>query len=510
LILWLTVCFAGSVMALGEATSPAACAAFAASLVPPLASFALAFEDLPDPWSRDLWTLLERLGFAAAIILLQVYLFADREETDGNLRSRLPLYGAATAISIAFAFLPLPPLLRAVLGLLPLLFLYIVAMLVAVSRESRGQAAAPASSSVQDTTGGPGEPHRLGLRSWHKIFPVARLGGFGTSIALPFFALGVMDLFSVGYLDRRLEILLIFLFWALFTERLAQKSLDESFKLVEGDVFKETVLWELIDKFSGFSSLRKAAGRARTFFAKLKVGIVAKAIVIPLFLVVLLIAMGEIFSYHGVVIEQFSWNGSADKKDDKEDEEDKDIAEIVSDGLANALGLLRKDLRADLVLAQRKSSGEHPADLRAFEGATNSGRVEAALGKGDAIEISTVKIPMTFLVGPFQRFIRSLFSIRTVSGSVQKIGGQIVVWARASDGETWRECTTDLNVPLKPEKANPSPTNAETGADATKPDGGDECNPDPESLRFKEPHTNSSRGWPFILRVAIPRFVRLA
>jgi tetratricopeptide (TPR) repeat protein len=452
LIVWFGLCFAGCVLALIKVAPTAALIAFSAALVTPLASFALRFEDLSDSQSRPGWLALERIGIVTATLIL-VYAFAEDVGRGASRRRRALLYavGVAIAVGLWLWLGMISARSRAILGLLPLLPFGAALVLAIVdeitSKQESTTAAEPALASSRARP----------LRSLRQIIPITRLSGIVHSLALPLIALCLVDLFSIGYVNRGLELLVVLFLWLFFAEHIAEGALDDLPSLVKDGVLQTAAikyLWRI-----GVRSLaagRRLAASGLGFFAqgnRWQRGL--KLLAIPVLTVFMLTAINEAMNYDKTVIQPFRWTEGSELKEEAMKSEaneraralrssKEDVPKAFSEGVINALGRMRQDLRTDLILAQRNSSGEHPADVRQLGAGAEANPLDTAVAKSDELKFGNVSVPMTFFVSPLQRFIRSWFAIRSINGRLRRSAhGQYIVWVDSSYGESWRQTSGD-------------------------------------------------------------------
>jgi len=450
LILWLAVCFAGAVLALIKARGALLYTAFAASLVALLGRFALAFEDLADPQSRSLWTYAEPAALVLAWFLIG-YMAMPGYGTTKRLMSKIAI-GLIFAFGVLITFTNHSSLARASLNVLLILpvALGVLAFIALIALER-------APGSVTDPT----SPNVVSkIHGLLRTLPFERLVGVVHALALPIIAFGLADIFSVGYLNKALEVTALFCFWLLFAEKLAEGTLDTLPQIFRDGVLQLAAVRRLRRMVAGAaSSIRRGAVSAvRSLGTGSGWWVTAKVLLTSITVLLLLTVASELDSYQSTVVQDFQWLGDSNSAD-------KSAATVISGGLVNALARMRRDLRTDLLLAERKSSGEHPSVLHLLQAESDSSGLGAAIPKGEDIEVAHIRIPLTFLVGPIQRLVRSVIAVRVVSGSVQRTpDGHYVALANSSAGESWRVSSTDLPSTVMPKVS---------GADLLS--GGDRC-----------------------------------
>lgn len=413
---WLAVCLAGSLLDLaGSGVSRAVRAAVVCALVACLADYALAFQDLPDPQSRPLWGLLERGGAAAALLLLGGSLAAARVRAGGRRRQAIVFLALLGGLALARALAAGPP------GWLAAEDVGLLAVCIAAVRPARALAHGPARASAHHPARASAH-HPALAGAHHPALAGARLAPRTRAVlaaALPVLALLLADLVSIGLLDRRIEILLLVLVWLVLAGALAGAPALAPWRKLASDRIH-------------LRRQRRQAKQEQEGRAGSRVAEVIKAVLIPIVAFVGLVAVSEALDYRPLVIQSFEWIGAKDDKDE--------VAKDLTDGLVNALGSMREELRTDLVRAIRLTSGEHPSatGLRALQAGAEAHTVEIATSKAGDLKIANMDIPLGAFVTPIQRIVRSLMGVRVVTGTVSRApDGGYRVRASASDGQTW-------------------------------------------------------------------------
>src|SRR4051794_30853345 len=452
LIVWFVICLAGSILALVEVASSFLCSMLASTMVSLLASFALHFEDLPDPDSGPDWRFLERVGLPLALLLLLFRIFEPKLRGDRRRLLWIVTTGIFAALSIALAFLDVPLAARAALNALPLLFVaggftaaIIQAMAVWAPRDSATgqQRISPTLRWVSESSV---------TRNLRRTFPIRRVGGIASALELLLTFVGLVDFFSIGLVSRPIEVLVLFTLWLFFTERLAEGALHSLPAAVKKGRVQFAAMVP-VGRLIGAAN-RVARNSSAAVFRLFTEGegwvVAAKSIAGIILLLFILTALNEALNYQTMVISSFNWIDAGDAqeaqagkgtKDAKQAAEAKNnISRLVSDGLINELGRLRHDLRTDLILVHRNSSGERPKDVHFAQVGMGSSQPEAVVAKGEDVEIAGMKIPLPSLLAPVQNAIRSLMSVHVISGSIRKDAqDEYTVWANSNSGETWRE-----------------------------------------------------------------------
>lgn len=476
LIVWLTICFTGSVLALTEAKPILTQVVTTGALVVPLASFALNFQDLPDPWGHTsygytyagsglLWLILERASFAVPILAVTYIAFQKDSK-----KARMAAMGIAALLSVGFAFLPNKA--RALIGLCPaaLLFGVLLARFIELAQKiagptelqpaagEQGLPALPAPEAALPAAPAPGRP-AMQLRVWRdqveSALPDRLIPAIALSLTLPVMAACLIDFFSIGFLNRTFEFIVLLLAWLVFAERLAYNILDILGSIIKHGKLPPAILHKAQKTLTAFSATLKSGPEAvGKYFSEggpwLKT---VKALAIPILVIFVVTVGNEFLNYGHTVIRPFQWSGM-EKKDD--------ISKQVTDELINALGRLRSALSTDLIEAERKPSGEHPADARFLTAISEN--VDATVVKGDDLAVGGVKIPLSTFFGPLQNLVRGLLGIRTIGGSIDESsdGKRYVINANASDGTSWRRVTEP-----KPELKTDAPKAAPKAGDST-------------------------------------------
>jgi tetratricopeptide (TPR) repeat protein len=438
MILWLTLCFCGSVLSLAYAPGNLLCAAFTAAITTALGVFALHHQDLSDPRSKPVWTIVERLSFAVAVLLI---VWVGTETLSRRAWRGLIIAGFATVCGwFAFSLdagknLRIIPVMsdniRTVLALIPVAFLALGTVLAIIDQFPKLSTRAPANADEPATAGG----------YTSKFLQIGRLSGIVLSVSLPVIAFCTADLFSLGYLNRSLDFLILSGLWLFFAERLAENALDNLPRLFKNGVLQLTILKRpglaILEFFKkrtqSVAGIVKAisdspqSGTIKTIVAT--VTLVAGTVAALMFLTVL----EEVSNHQDIVIQSIRWVGPDDPKKD-------DISVGISDALINALGRLRQDLQPDLIIAERTSSGEHPREVRLLRAGSDTSSMQAAAAKSDDLQIAGLKLPIGFFAVPIQRTIRSMLGTRVIAGTVRKSSdGSYMILANSSTGKTWRE-----------------------------------------------------------------------
>lgn len=462
LMVWITVCFACSVLALVKVDRVYnAVAAVAATLVP-IASFALHFEELADPQSYRMWQIFEYAAFGLFLCSLA---YAVLEGPRYRARA------VAGALGLTAGFVFLPNWAQTSIGLMPAaffvgstVFLFIEALLSSPRPQHGGEIGDGSKNVVQRAA-----------ETVRSFWPANRVLGAALAFSLPIIAVGLTDLFSVGILNRTLESAILIGCWLVFVERLAEGALEKLPTFFRDGVLQLPFFEKAKHLFSAIlAGIRKAAQSLVDYFkAESKWVLALRTLLAAVFVIFGLTIAVDVLNSQATIV-QFQWT----PKDTKDD-----VSQAISDGVVNSLGRLRSDLRTDLLQVERKASGEHPHDVPFLTAVTDD--VGASIAKSDDLTVGGIKIPVKLLVGPIQDLTRSLLGIRVIRGSVQTTtdGKRYVVTANASDGTSWREfslaapeavqgsnaANTDSGGQQKKEGAAAKTANTKSGETQTAP-----------------------------------------
>jgi tetratricopeptide (TPR) repeat protein len=141
--------------------------------------------------------------------------------------------------------------------------------------------------------------------------------------------------------------------------------------------------------------------------------------------VVLLVAVAEIPNAGRTIVEPFTTIGLPDTQ--------KALGGVVADRIANTLGRLGQEFRADLLLFN--PSGR---ELKVSAEGEQTESLQIA-GKSNVQILGTLTIPFVFFLAPIQSPVRRLLGVRVIHGSVEKQGQVYVLLAGSTSGEFWRE-----------------------------------------------------------------------
>ncbi|HEY6249634.1 MAG TPA: hypothetical protein VI685_06710 [Candidatus Angelobacter sp.] len=486
MVVWVTICFAGSILAISHAEDLVVCIAFSAALLAPMGRFALRFQDLADSQSSLMWTVVERGAFVVAVGAL-AFLFWDSP----NKKLRAGLLLVSAVIASGFAFVPMSDFGRCLLGLIPLIPL-LAGIATVITQNIRNQAAPKADNDQRPKTAEAGqavlseqaatpvaeEPvhGQQTVKRPSKPFLIKRLSGLVFSLVLPLVAISVIDLFSIGYLNRTLEVAILFSLWIFLSEHIVQGALDHFPRWIKNGVLQLVTLkkgWEYFATLCAgakrqISSLVDSLSQGSPSAVTLKAAM-ASIIAFAFVLVGLgfLAALDEAMNHRPIVVGSFHWTGPSDVKED--------ISQEFSLGLVNALGRLRSDLQPDTLVPRwggRPAFHEQLAGARVPNAGPDSDSLDSAIAKNDDLQVSGVKIPTSIFFAPIKRLVRSMMNTKVIEGNIKPTGdGRFAVLVNSSEGDNWMEVST---LP------KPDPTGQEKEPDLTAQEemGSSECRSD--------------------------------
>lgn len=467
LALWLTICLSGCILLLADAFSALFWGAFTSAWTSALATFAVGNADLPDPASQRIWPFVEYAALPLSLGLLVLYIY---RYTRLSRRVKLTVAVLFGICMIVFPFTT--SMAHAALSVVPLL-VFMTATGVLIFNQLRESAKAPQES--------------------ENILPRWNLAGIAIGLALPIIALAVGDLFTAGYLPPYIDVAIALLFWVLFAERLSQHALDQLpqlFKDNQLELRPLRVVWHSVG-IVGKITFKGVKELVDYVFSGSPVIAAIKAVLIPIFVLLALAALNEVFNTGKIVVSSFTWIGEKDAKDD--------ISGVIAPSVINALGRLHYDLRQDLIIASRGQSGEHPQNVEFFSAGTDSS-LSSAIAQGSDLEISGLKLPINFLILPIQTLARRILHIQVISGSVRKVNeGEYAVTIDSSYGRSWFEVVHTASPPLaKQQKSKP--------ADVSQADPPDVCL---AALGIKDTLSQGMEQIAFDIATGEPRFLSL-
>jgi tetratricopeptide (TPR) repeat protein len=405
------------------------CISFTAALLAPLAAFALRFPDLPDTISHPLWHFLERASFGIALFIV-AYLVTENL----SRKWRIPSLTLATILGILFGFVHLSPAVRFWSGVVPLSLWFIGWLAMVFSELFVVQNGQPEASALRTAASLAARP-----------FSMKQIRGTLVALSLPAMFLVLVDLFSLAWAPRWLDIGALLLLWLFFAERLVEGALTWFPQFFVGGVLHLPRLKVALDSLaSGASAVGRAFKAIFDFFKSGGTwGVTAKLLLLPIAYLILLTIANELFNFKKIVIRDFSCSGCA--KDTADDETRGFVTALV-----NELGQLRADLLPDAIVAQR-SGGKDPSEIHLLSAGMDSSAMESVVAKSEDLQVSGLKIPMKIFVDPIQDFVRRFLAIRTIEGSLRYELGQpekpddsakhekrLTIFANSSTGDSWR------------------------------------------------------------------------
>ncbi len=429
---WFVTCFSVMVMAIVDIRRRLSCLSFTAALLTPLASFALHFPDLPDSISHPLWHFLERASFGVALFIV-AYLVTENL----SRKWRIPSLTLAAVLGLLFGFVHLSPAVRFWTGIIPL-SLWLIGWLAMVFSDLFVVPTEQSGASVLRTAA------QLAARP----FSMKQIRGTLVALSLPAMFIVLVDLFSLAWAPRWLDIGALLMLWLFFAERLVEGALTWFPRFFVGGVLhlpRINVALKVLG--AALAAVGRALKAVVDFFKSGGAwGVTAKLLLLPIAYLIVLTIANEMFNFKKIVIRDFTCTGCA--KDAAEDETRGFVTALI-----NELGQLRADLLPDAIIAQR-SGGKDPTEIHLLSAGMDSSAMESVVAKSEDLQISGFKIPMKIFVGPVQDFVRRFLAIRTIEGSLRYELGQpdhpdkpddpakpqkrLIVFANSSTGDSWR------------------------------------------------------------------------
>src|SRR5258706_10938590 len=279
-------------------------------------------------------------------------------------------------------------------------------------------------------------------------FSMKQIRGTLVALSLPAMFIILIDLFSLGWAPRWLDIGALLLLWLFFAERLVEGALTWFPQFFVGGVLRLPRLEAARDALvAGLTAMGHALKSVFEFFKSGGAwGVTAKLILLPIVYLILLTIANELFNYKKIVIRDFTCTGCA--KDAADDETRGFVTALI-----NELGQLRADLLPDAIIAQR-SVGKDPNEIHLLSAGMASSAMESVVAKSEDLQVSGLKIPMKIFVDPIQDFVRRFLAIRTIEGSLRydsseslsdeksdhpaKSENRLTIFANSSGGDSWR------------------------------------------------------------------------
>jgi len=122
----------------------------------------------------------------------------------------------------------------------------------------------------------------------------------------------------------------------------------------------------------------------------------------------------------------------------KNDELEKKLALVIPVRVLSALGLLRSELRTEVMTLSPMSDTKAKNGTRIDTASASPAGWEAVLAKGSDLKVGGVEIPLTVLAAPVQSIMRSILAERVISGSFYAGQNAVTLHAASSEGDYWR------------------------------------------------------------------------
>ena len=161
-----------------------------------------------------------------------------------------------------------------------------------------------------------------------------------------------------------------------------------------------------------------------------------KTVVAVLAGVVILVVCAELPNVGKTTVMPFSVTLPNDPNA-KTDELEKKLSRVIPDRVLNALGLLRLELRTEVMTLSPMSDAKARSSRIDTASATPAGW-EAVLARSSDLKIGGVEVPLSVLTAPIQSIMRSLVGERVISGSFYAGQSAFTLHATSSDGDYWR------------------------------------------------------------------------
>ena len=289
-------------------------------------------------------------------------------------------------------------------------------------------------------------------RSLQRLPDIGNPGRRDDVIALICFAImvgSIVDMSHSARLDPIWDLTALIISWLVLSEIIAVYPLCHASKELLNTIKTDGAIFTKSEK-----KLKDGLGRLLTpvrwlFSAEKWTGAVLKIAIV----VVIIIAVAELPNAGKTVVLSFSSTdlGVEEQGKDKSSTDSqnlsKELGRLVSERVVNTIGVVGKDIRPSLMVADTKGN---VAWIPASSDTT--GNVQAAFANS-SIQIpgTQTTLPLSGVVLYVQELSRWVLGVRQISGSVQKEGGRYVLLASSSTGESWRVTETpsragDVNV----------------------------------------------------------------
>lgn len=444
LVVWLTYCFVTIGFSLTKRTSSLWRFGVVAACVSGMARFALTHQELSDPQSRPLWSILEVVALAAFCGLLGAGLTAGlRLQQAKFIRWLLGLTPGAIAVAAGALTRGRDLNERTVVAARWVLWavcLYVICCLVVLARR-RSMARAQSSQSVPGDMPAERPDPSVTRAKWHHATVRATL--WLSLVVTPIF---LLDLLSVGDWPRSVDFGGLLTGWVTFSAVLAVDDLDHISQTMLR-IAREHPIYGLprlqhVGQWV-ITRPRRLVLRLRTLAKGLSSGsgweLAFRSALLAVGALIVVIAIGESSDFNKLVVEPLTWSGKG--------EDVNKLAPRISEGVIQDLHDMRRDMLPVLLLSPSTSlattSGQAPGTSISpivLHAVLDTGAVQAALGKSEDIKLGKVVIPLSILVEPVQSLVRRTLNIHAVSGTLYTNENSSVplIFLHSDRGDSWR------------------------------------------------------------------------
>jgi len=412
LVIWLAFCLANIMLELARNENPTAGFALAAALIAPMARFALVHQELSDSQSRLLWNVAEPICLIATLALAPRSFAGPFFNWSRRATARLVLM---VLLVLAVFYLGNNQVKWTIDLLLPLMLVGVVLTRIIMQSRTSAPAAADAGEPVKKPA--------LHMSS-------ERLSGIVFAASVLIIPICLIDLLSVAFLPRNLDLTILTIFWLSFSARLALGVFTTLPTLFRNGALHLPLFgraWTFARKGIR-GSLDSIAAAVKSFSSGTKWAVAFRTVALTLFALLSLVAVGEMLNYGKLVVEPFEWKGS--------DKDDLRVSDRVSAGVVNALGEMRRELLP--VLQVTSHSAKHDVQIQAA--ILDNGALAGAIAKGSDLRLTSVDIPLPLITSPIQRLVQWAFNIRVVRGSLHKTaeGKHYLTLIESDRGDSWK------------------------------------------------------------------------
>src|ERR1700739_502195 len=418
LVIWLAVCLANIMLELARNEVPTADFALAAALTAPMARFALVHQELFDSNSKHLWNFVEPVCLITAISL------APRSFSELRLKwdRRASAVLIVLLVVVLVVFYTGSSQVKWAIDLMPPLTLVGVVLTRIMVHSLRPPSAVPEEFTRESASAN----SRLVVRVASE-----RISGIVFAASVLIIPICLIDLLSVGYLPRNVDLVILTIFWLSFSARLAEgvfTTLPTLFKngALYFPVFKTA--WTVVGKGAKGAS-DSLVGAMKSFSSGSKWAVAFRTVALTLFALLALVAVGEMLNYDKLVVEPFDWKGS--------DKEDLRVSDRGAAGGGKTLGETRRELLP--VLQVSSHSAKHDTEIEAA--ILDNGALAGAIAKSSDLKLTpSVDIALPLITSPIQRLVQWAFNIRVVRGSLHKTaeGKHYLTLIESDRGDTWK------------------------------------------------------------------------